>query len=145
VESRGVPSTEPVCEINRYLHQRPGRRSWWFRRRVPGELIGVIGRQEWRYTLKARNREDATTEAIPHLAETNETIELARRGDWPRMTIEEARALAKARFSKVCGAVDNEISAFTAAVGDGACAQLSHAMGMGAARWDRRHAVWWPA
>jgi 3-oxoacyl-[acyl-carrier protein] reductase len=35
----------------------------------------------------------------------------------------------KARFSEVCGAVDKEISAFTAAVGGGACAQLSCAMG----------------
>jgi hypothetical protein len=34
----------------------------------------------------------------------------------------------KARFSEVCGAVDNEISAFTAAVGDDACAQLSCAL-----------------
>jgi hypothetical protein len=51
----------------------------------------------------------------------------------------------KARFSEVCGAVDKEISAFTAAVGGGACAQLSCAMGMGRARWDGRHAAWWPA
>ena len=87
--------TDPACELKRYLRQRSGRNSWWFRRRVPRELIGVIGQQEWRYTLKARNRDDATTEAIPHLAETNQTIELARRGDWPPMTSQKADALAK--------------------------------------------------
>jgi hypothetical protein len=49
---------------------------------------------------------------------------------------------AKARFSEVCEVVDKEISAPTAAVGDGAGAQLSCAMDMGEARWDRRHAAW---
>jgi hypothetical protein len=62
-----------VCEIHRYIRERPGRKnSWWFRRRVPRDLIPLIGRNEWRFTLKARNRDDAVDEAIPHLSEDGE-------------------------------------------------------------------------
>jgi acetolactate synthase I/II/III large subunit len=53
-------------------------------------------------------------------------------------------SVIKARFSEVCGAVDNEISAVTAAVRDGTCAQLSRAIDTGEAQWDRRHAALWP-
>jgi hypothetical protein len=51
----------------------------------------------------------------------------------------------KARFSEVCGAADDELATFTAADGDGACAQLSRAIDTGEAQWDRRHAAWWLA
>ena len=47
-------------------------------------------------------------------------------------------------FQKL-GAADHEVLAFTAAVGNGECAQLSCAIDTGEARWDRRHAAWWPA
>ena len=31
--------TDTICEIRRYVRERPGRKnSWWFRRRVPLEL-----------------------------------------------------------------------------------------------------------
>ncbi len=58
--------------------------------------------------------------------------------------INKTPQLIEARFSEVCGAVDNEILVFTAAVGDGACAQLSRAIDTGEARWERRHAALWP-
>ena len=87
--------TNTVCEIRRYVRERSGRKnSWWFRRRVPLDLIPLIGQNEWRFTLKARNREDAVQEAIPHLARTNETIQLARRGEWPLITDEQAEFIA---------------------------------------------------
>jgi len=90
-----VANTDTIFEIHRYIHPRPGRRnSWWFRRRVPLDLIPLIGQNEWRFTLKARNRDDAVAEAIPHLARTNETIQLARRGDWPPITGEGAEFIA---------------------------------------------------
>jgi hypothetical protein len=90
-----VAITGTICEIHRYVRERSGRRnSWWFRRRVPGDLIPLIGQNEWRFTLKARNRDNAVAEAIPHLARTNETIELARRGEWPPITDEQAELIA---------------------------------------------------
>ena len=87
--------TDTICEIYRYVRERSGRKnSWWFRRRVPLDLIPLIGQNEWRFTLKARNRDDAVAEAIPHLARTNETIELARRGEWPPISDEQAELIA---------------------------------------------------
>jgi hypothetical protein len=90
-----VAIADTICEIHRYVRERSGRRnSWWFRRRVPLDLIPVIGQNEWRFTLKAHNRDDANGEAIPYLARTNETIELARRGEWPPISDEQAELIA---------------------------------------------------
>jgi hypothetical protein len=90
-----VAITDTICEIHRYVRERSGRKnSWWFRRRVPLDLTPLIGQNEWRFTLKARNRDDAVAEAIPYLARTNETVELARRGEWPPISDEQAELIA---------------------------------------------------
>jgi len=90
-----VAITDTICEIHRYVRERSGRKnSWWFRRRVPLDLIALIGQNEWRFTLKAHNRDDAVAEAIPYLARTNEMIELARRGEWPPISDEQAELIA---------------------------------------------------
>jgi len=94
-QARLTATTHTICEIHRYVHERSGRKnSWWFRRRVPLDLIALIGQNEWRFTLKAHNRDNAVAEAIPYLARTNETIELARRGEWPPITDEQGELIA---------------------------------------------------
>lgn len=77
MESQRAGSTDPICELNRYVRQRSGRNSWWFRRRVPTALIEMIGGKEWRFGLKSRSRDAAMHEALPHYLRTNETIALA--------------------------------------------------------------------
>ena len=57
-------------------------------------MVGVIGKREWRQTLKARSRADAEREAIPLLDETNRTIDLALAGNWPPISDEEIEAVA---------------------------------------------------
>jgi hypothetical protein len=57
-------------------------------------LVGVIGKREWRQTLKARSRAEAEREAIPLLDETNRTIDLALAGNWPPISDEEIEAVA---------------------------------------------------
>jgi hypothetical protein len=54
-----------TCGISRFVLWRSDRDCWWFRRAVPGELVGIIGKREWRQTLNARSRADAEREAIP--------------------------------------------------------------------------------
>jgi hypothetical protein len=44
----------------------------------------------------------------------------------------------EARFWEVCWRADNKLSAFTATVGNGACARLSCAIGTGEGRWEQR-------
>ena len=80
--------------ISRFVLWRSDRKCWWFRRAVPGDLIGVIGKREWRQTLNARSRVDAEREAIPLLDETNRTIDLALAGNWPPISDDEIEAVA---------------------------------------------------
>ena len=82
------------CGISRYLLWRSDRECWWFRRAVPGNLVGLIGKREWRQTLKARSRADAEREAISLLDETNRTIDLALAGNWPPVSDDEIEAVA---------------------------------------------------
>ena len=82
------------CGISRYVLWRSDRECWWFRRPVPGDLVGLIGKREWRQTLKARSRADAEREAIPLLDETNRTIDLALAGNWPPVSDDEIEAVA---------------------------------------------------
>ena len=82
------------CGISRYLLWRSDRECWWFRRAVPGDLVGLIGKREWRQTLKARSRADAERKAIPLLDETNRTIDLALAGNWPPVSDDEIEAVA---------------------------------------------------
>lgn len=82
------------CGISRFVLWRSDRYCWWFRRPVPSELVGVIGKREWRQTLKARSRADAEREAIPLLDETNRTIDLALAGNWPPISDDEIEAIA---------------------------------------------------
>jgi hypothetical protein len=57
-------------------------------------LVGVIGKREWRQTLKAYSRADAEREALPLLDETNRTIDLALAGNWPPISDDEIEAVA---------------------------------------------------
>lgn len=82
------------CGIERYLHWRPEKGRWWFRRRVPGDLVEIIGKAEWRKTLAARSRPEAEREAIRLLDETNRTIDLALAGNWPPVSDAEIEAVA---------------------------------------------------
>jgi integrase len=82
------------CGIARFVLWRSDRNCWWFRRPVPGDLVRLIGKREWRQTLKARSRADAEREAIPLLDETNRTIDLALAGNWPPISDEEIEAVA---------------------------------------------------
>jgi hypothetical protein len=50
---------------------------------------------------------------------------------------------AKARFSEVGWAAENEFLARIAAAGDAERAQLCCVLTRGRAQWDRRHAAWW--
>jgi hypothetical protein len=63
-------------------------------------LVGVIGKREWRQTLKAHSRADAEREAIPLLDETNRTIDLALAGNWPPISDEEIEAVAVGWWSE---------------------------------------------
>ena len=81
-----------TCGISRFVLWRSDRDCWWFRRAVPGELVGIIGKREWRQTLNARSRADAEREAIPLLDETNRTIDLAVAGNWPPISDDEIEA-----------------------------------------------------
>ena len=86
--------TPRSCGIERYLHWRPEKGRWWFRRRVPGDLVEIIGKAEWRQTLAARSRPEAEREAIRLLDETNRTIDLAFAGNWPPVSDAEIEAVA---------------------------------------------------
>jgi len=85
VVDEGAEAGHPkrACGISRYVLWRPDKQRWWFRRRVPGYLVAIIGKPEWRRTLAGRSRADAEHEAIPVLDETNRIIALAERGNWP--------------------------------------------------------------
>lgn len=91
--------TARSCGIERYLHWRPEKGRWWFRRRVPGNLVEIIGKAEWRQTLAARSRPEAEREAIRLLDETNRTIDLALAGNWPPVSDAEIEAVAWAWWS----------------------------------------------
>jgi integrase len=93
-------------ESDRYIRDRSGRSGKWFRRRVPHDVIALIGKPEWRFTLTARTQTEARREALPHLIQTNEIIELARRGDWPPMTDEQAEIIA---HQWACSTPDGEV------------------------------------
>jgi Phage integrase SAM-like domain len=81
--------------LDLYVRPVPGKKNrWWFRRRVPGDLVSIIGHTEWRYWLEARNEVDARREGIPYLDETDQIIRLARTGDWPALTEEQVEAIA---------------------------------------------------
>jgi integrase len=82
------------CGISRFVLWRSDRNCWWFRRPVPGDLVRLIGKREWRQTLKARSRADAEREALPLLDETNRTIDLALTGNWPPISDDEIEAVA---------------------------------------------------
>jgi hypothetical protein len=86
--------------ISRFVLWRSDRNCWWFRRAVPGELVGLIGKREWRQTLKARSRAEAEREAIPLLDETNRTIDLALAGNWPPVSDDEIEAVAVGWWSE---------------------------------------------
>ena len=86
--------TARSCGIERYLHWRPEKGRWWFRRRVPGDLVEIIGKAEWRKTLAARSRPEAEREAIRLFDETNRTIDLALAGNWPPVSDAEIEAVA---------------------------------------------------
>ena len=88
------------CGISRFVLWRSDRNCWWFRRPVPSELVGVIGKREWRQTLKSHSRADAEREAIPLLDETNRTIDLALTGNWPPIADEEIEAVAVGWWSE---------------------------------------------
>jgi integrase len=88
------------CGISRFVLWRSDRDCWWFRRAVPGDLVGLIGKREWRQTLKASSRADAEREAIPLLDETNRTIDLALAGNWPPVSDDEIEAIAVGWWSE---------------------------------------------
>src|SRR5580704_10656198 len=81
--------------LDLYVRPVPGKKNrWWFRRRVPGDLIKTIGNPEWRYWLNARNEVEARREGIPYLDETDRIIKLAQTGDWPVLDYEQVEAVA---------------------------------------------------
>jgi integrase len=82
------------CGIEQYVSWRPDRDCWWFRRRVPDDVLAIIGLKEWRRTLKSRREVEARREAVPYLRETNQTIDLARAGNWPPIPDDEIAAVA---------------------------------------------------
>ena len=88
------------CGISRFVLWRSDRDCWWFRRAVPGDLVGLIGKREWRQTLNASSRADAEREAIPLLDETNRTIDLALAGNWPPVSDDEIEAIAVGWWSE---------------------------------------------
>jgi hypothetical protein len=61
---------------------------------VPGDLVEIIGKAEWRKTLAARSRPEAEREAIRLFDETNRTIDLALAGNWPPVSDAEIEAVA---------------------------------------------------
>src|SRR5580704_9989580 len=81
--------------LDRYIRPIPGRPNrYWFRRRVPLDLVKIVEQPEWRYSLNSRSEGEARREAIPHLEETDRIIKLAMAGKWPPVTDEEIEALA---------------------------------------------------
>lgn len=89
-----VVNTPRSCGIDRYVHWVPAKRRWRFRRRVPGDLVEIIGKPEWRYFLRGRTEAEAKREAIPFLEETDRTIKFALAGNWPPINDDEIQALA---------------------------------------------------
>jgi integrase len=60
-----------------YLHQRSNG-FWYFRRRVPTDLAGVIDPKQFHYSLKTKIRRDAVNLYAAALAESEKVIEEAR-------------------------------------------------------------------
>jgi integrase len=87
-------NTPRSCGIDHYVHWIPEKRRWRFRRRVPGDLVEVIGKPEWRSMLRGRTEAEAKREALPFLEETDRTIKLALAGNWPPVDDDEVQALA---------------------------------------------------
>jgi integrase len=54
-----------------------------FRRRVPDDLVSIIGLREWVEALGTRERDEANRRVLPHIERTNKIIEAARNGEWP--------------------------------------------------------------
>jgi hypothetical protein len=73
-------------------------------------LVALIGKREWRQTLKGRSRADAEREAIPLLDRTNRAIDLALGGNWPPISDEEIEALAIGWWSEFREARLSELS-----------------------------------
>ncbi|HEY1796454.1 MAG TPA: hypothetical protein VGG57_10075 [Stellaceae bacterium] len=87
--------------LDRYVRLIPGSRDrWWFRRRVPLDLVKVIDQSEWRYRLTSRTRNEARREAIPFLDQTDNTIRLAEKGEWPPIEDEIIEAIATGWWSQ---------------------------------------------
>lgn len=63
----------------RYLSQRGNQ--FHFYRRVPSELVEVLGYRFWRESLRTDSRLVAEQRVIAHIHRTNELIEQARRGE----------------------------------------------------------------
>jgi integrase len=84
-----------MAAVQHYVQWIEAKKCWRFRRRVPDEIRDLIGQREWVGTLAARTRTEAQRLAIPHIAETNRIIELARAGNWPPVDDDEIEILAR--------------------------------------------------
>jgi hypothetical protein len=122
----GMPAR--TCGISRFVLWRSDRNCWWFRRAVPLELVGLIGKREWRQTLEERSRTDAEREAVPLLDETNRTIDLALTGNRPAVPADEIEAVAIGWWSEFRETRLTELSrrkGWTIPVDQGRCRTLA--------------------
>lgn len=68
--------------------------SFRFRRRVPDHLVAVFGKREWVQALGTKNRAEANRLVVPHIERTNEDIQDAEEGNWPRIGHERLSDIA---------------------------------------------------
>ena len=57
-------------------------KTWQFVRRVPTELVPIIGLESWRSSLGTDSQSDAERRLRVKLVETDKTIEAARNGTY---------------------------------------------------------------
>jgi len=95
----------------KYLKQKPSG-IYEFRRRVPGDLVTVLGKREFKTSLKTRNESEAVRKLQP-LVEQSE-IELQKgyqrllSGDINTLTFHQAEILAHKWLVKMCDLLDTD-------------------------------------
>lgn len=67
---------------------------YYFRRGVPKDCRGIVGKREWKVSLDTASRTEAEKLILPHLAETNQIIDDIRSGSYRRYSDDQLEQIA---------------------------------------------------
>jgi integrase len=99
-----VCHTPGVQRVSGYSHLYRRGAAYWFRRRVPTDLLKVLGKAEWKESLGTKNLEDAKRLCRERGVATDQEIKVARARAaaevFPPLTPQEARALADEQLAR---------------------------------------------